>query len=64
MRPNGGDNIHIVHALFPYEGDNTGVVRVLRPNGGDNIHAVRALMVELTPTWMSNRFNVGRGLQI
>ena len=40
--------MHVVRSLFLYEGDNTGVVRVLCPNDGDNMHDVRALMVELT----------------
>ena len=40
--------MHVVRALFPYDGDNAGIVRVLRPNGGDNTHDVRALMAELT----------------
>ena len=44
MRPNGGDNMHVVRALFTYDGDNTGEVRVLCPNDGDHMHAVRALI--------------------
>ena len=42
--------MHVVYALFPYDGDNMGVLRVLCPNNGDNMHAVRALMEELTGT--------------
>ena len=48
MRPNDGDNMHVVRALFPYDGHNTHVVRVLCPNDGDNTHTVHALMAELT----------------
>ena len=42
--------MHVVRALFPYDGDNTGIIPVLCPNGGDNTHDVRALMSELTLT--------------
>ena len=48
MIPNGGDNMHIVRALFLYDGDNTVVVRFLCTNDGDNMHAVRAPISELT----------------
>ena len=47
MRPYGGDNMHLVRALFPYDGDNMGVVRALWPNYGDNMHNLRSLMEEL-----------------
>ena len=40
--------MHIVCALFPYDGDNTGVVRVLCTNDGDNTHNVCALMPDVT----------------
>ena len=40
--------MHVVHALFPYGGDNTDVVRVLCPNDSDNTHDLRAIMEELT----------------
>ena len=48
MWPNCGDHMHLVRALFLYDGYNTGVVRVLCPNDVDNTHYVRALMAELT----------------
>ena len=51
MRPNGGDNIHVIRALFTFDGDNTGVVHVLCTNDGDNNNAVCALMTELTHPW-------------
>ena len=47
MRKNGGDEMHVVRAMFLYDGDNMGVVHVLFPNEGNNMHAVRALMSEL-----------------
>ena len=40
--------MHVVRALFPYDGENTGVVHVLCPNDGDYMHAICALMSELT----------------
>ena len=48
--------MHKVHSLYPYDGDNMGVVRVLCPNDGDNTHAVRALMEQLT----DNMINPGK----
>ena len=40
--------MHVVRAMFLYDSDNTGVVRVLRQNDGNIMHAVRAPMAELT----------------
>ena len=40
--------MHVLCALFPYDGDNMGVVRVLCTNDGDNMHDVRVLMEDLT----------------
>ena len=44
MRPNGGDNMHVLYALLLYDDDNTGVVRVLCSNEGDNTHAAHVLL--------------------
>ena len=40
--------MHVVCALFPYDSDNMGVLRVLCTNDGDNTHDVRALKEDLT----------------
>ena len=48
MLSNVGDNKHVVHAMFPYDSNNTDVIRVLCTNDNDNMHAVCALIEELT----------------
>ena len=54
--------MHIVCALFLYDGDNMGVVRVLCKNDGNNTHDVRALMEDLTNlTWCSHVCFIFRG---